>query len=122
MNRIRYLLDEHVDPRLKKMVKNISPETIVWRIGNIGAPPLGTLDPDILSWCETSSFLLVTNNRGSMPVHLREHLAAGRHAPGIFVLNAKMTTAETAAELALIWGTCEAEEYRDQLRYLPESF
>jgi len=54
-----------------------------------------------------------------MPVHLQEHLSAGRHAPGIFTLNPNMTMGETADELVLIWGASEAEEYIDQLIYLP---
>lgn len=56
-----------------------------------------------------------------MPVHLREHLATGRHVPGIFTLNPNMTLGETADELVLIWGACEAEEYADELNYLPLS-
>ncbi|MCP4399110.1 MAG: hypothetical protein GY801_17650 [bacterium] len=121
MSVIQYLLDEHVDPRLKKAIKAFSPDTVVWRIGDSGAPSAGTLDPDILIWCKEHDFSLVTNNRASMPVHLRNHLLRGRHVPGIFILNVKMTVAETADEFVLIWGACEAEEYRDQLRYLPES-
>lgn len=119
MSVIKYLLDEHVELLLKKVLKKFSSDMVVWRIGDITAPPLGTLDPDILRWCEKSSFLLVTNNRASMPVHLREHLANGRHAPGIFVLNGNMTIGETVNELATIWGASEAEEYQDQLWFLP---
>ena len=56
-----------------------------------------------------------------MPVHLQEHLAAGRRAPGIFTLNQNMPLGETADELVLIWGASEAEEYINQLNYLPLS-
>ena len=56
-----------------------------------------------------------------MPVHLRDHLAAGQHVSGIFILNPQMTLGETADELILIWGASRAEEYFDQLRYLPIS-
>jgi hypothetical protein len=121
MNVIQYLLDEHVDPRLKKALKKNSPEIIAWRIGDPGAPELSTVDPDILVWCEERGFCLVTNNRASMPVHLQNHLEAGRHIPGIFILSPKMTVFETADELSLIWGASEAEEYRDLIWYLPLS-
>jgi hypothetical protein len=104
MNAIKYLLDEHVDPDLKRALKKGWHDIVVWRIGEPGAPPLGSPDPDLLTWCEVNEFILVTNNRASMPVHLRDHLAAERHVPGIFVLNPKMKLGETAEELALIWG------------------
>lgn len=119
MSVIKYLLDEHVELLLKKALKKFSADMVVWRIGDITVPPLGTLDPAILIWCETKNFSLVTNNRASMPVHLRDHLFAGRHIPGIFVLNGNMTIGETVNELATIWGAPEAEEYQDQLWFLP---
>ncbi len=89
MSEIKYLLDEHVDPRLRKALKRLASEIVVWRVGDPSAPHLGTLDPEILLWCEERGFSLVTNNRESMPVHLRDHLAARRHVPGIFTLNPK---------------------------------
>lgn len=122
MSEIRYLLDEHVNPRLRKALKRLTPDIVVWRIGDPSAPALSTPDPEILLWCEERGFSLVTNNRESMPVHLQEHLAAGRHVPGIFTLNPQMTIGETADELVLIRGASEAEEYVDQLHYLPLSF
>ena len=121
MNRIKYLLDEHVDPRLRRGMKRRRPEIIVWCVGDAGAPSLSTSDPDILLWCESADFLLVTNNRASMPVHLREHLAEDKHMPGIFILNSKFSMGETMEELILIWETSTPDEYRDQLRYLPIS-
>ena len=51
--------------------------------GELNIPPLGS---DILNWCELNGFIVVTNNRNSMPVHLAEHLAQNRYIPGIFVL------------------------------------
>jgi hypothetical protein len=93
----------------------------VRRIGDVGVPPMQTGDPDILLWCEAHDFSLVTNNRASMPVHLRDHLVAGRHVPGVFVLNPNMTMGETIDELILIWAASDSDEYIDQLRYLPVS-
>jgi hypothetical protein len=121
VNTIKYLLDEHVNPRLRKALKSSAPDIVVWRVGNAGAPAYGTPDPELLKWCAAHDFVLVTNNRASMPVHLREHLAADRRLPGIFVLNPHMTLGETADELILIWSASQAGDYSDQLRYLPIS-
>jgi len=63
-------------------------------------------------------FILVTNNRKSMSVHLQDHVQSGRHSPGIFILNPDMSIGSTADELALIWAASETDEYRDQLRFL----
>ncbi len=119
MSPITYFLDENVDPALRVGLQCHWPEIEVWAIGDPGAPERSTPDPDILLWCEANGFTLLTNNRASMPVHLREHLAAGRHIPGIFILSPSSRVGETIIELALIWATAEPDEYLDQLKYLP---
>lgn len=119
MSARKYLLDEHIPPSLKKSLLRRSPEMVVWRVGDVGAPPFQTPDPDILFWCERYHFTLVTNNRASMPAHLQEHLAAGQHVPGIFILRRQLPMKEILDELTLIWEAAEPEEYCDALTYLP---
>jgi len=119
---IRYLLDENVDPIYRRELLKREPTMIVWLVGTPGTSPRGTLDPDILRWCEVHGFLLVTNNRKSMPVHLSDHLAAGEHVPGILELNPNMSIGETIEELWLIWGASEVQEYQDRIAYLPISY
>lgn len=119
MSVVRYLLDEHIEPTLRTQLIRHEMEMIVWIIGDPGAPARGMSDPDILLWCETNDFLLVTRNRSSMPVHLKAHLEAGHHIPGILTLNPDMTMGETIDELRLIWGASNPEEFKDLVVYLP---
>ncbi|MEZ4864403.1 MAG: DUF5615 family PIN-like protein [Caldilineaceae bacterium] len=119
MNEVCYLLDENLGFRLRKALLQAAPDITAWCVGDVGAPALGTKDPEILIWCESHDFLLVTNNRRSMPVHLRDHLAAGRHIPGILVFQRTMRIPDVIAELILIWEASLPGEYQDQIRYLP---
>jgi hypothetical protein len=119
MNDIRYLLDENIDPLFRAELSRREPELVVWRVGDPGAPPGSTLDPVILQWCEENGFILVTNNRRSMPQHLRDHLSKGQHVPGIFELSPNLSIGDTIEELLLIWSASNADEYRDMLIYLP---
>lgn len=116
---MRYLLDEHIDPLLRRELLRAAPDLEVWIIGDPGAPRRGTLDPDILIWCEANNFCLVTNNRKSMPRHLVDHLATGRHIPGIFVVNLSMSMGHIIDELVLIAGAAADDEFRDLILYLP---
>ncbi len=118
---IRYLLDENMDPRYKAQLLRRQPHLVIWSVGDPGAPPRGTLDPDILHWCEDTHFILVTNNRRSMPAHLTDHLDSGRHMPGIITLNdaMNMNIGQTVDELVLIALASDESEYRDQIVYLP---
>lgn len=47
-----YLLDENLSKAYRRALNRHNPEMVVWQIGDAGAPPLGTADPDILRWCE----------------------------------------------------------------------
>jgi hypothetical protein len=89
-------------------------------VGEPNTPVKGTLDPDILTWCEEHDFILVTNNRTSMPVHLREHLKEGRHIPGIFILNPKLSMGQNIELLIFIAQASLEDEYRDLIIHLQQ--
>ena len=77
------------------------------------------MDPEILIWCEKNQYVLVTNNRRSMPIHLKEHIAQNRHIPGIFILNPNLSVGDNLNELILIAQGSFADDYLDQIIYLP---
>jgi len=79
----------------------------------------GTPDPEILLWCEANSFLLVTNNRRSMPVHLAEHLGQGRHVPGILTLRRRAVMSAVIEDLLLIAEASRPDDFQDQIFYVP---
>jgi len=116
---IRYLIDENLDPLYKAQLLNKKPGLVVYSVGDPGTPPKGTLDPEILCWCEENGFILVTNNRRSMPAHLTEHLSEDCHIPRIITLNLEMGIGDTVEELILIAEVGNPSEYQDRIEYLP---
>ncbi len=116
---LKYLLDENVDKVYQPQFLRRNANLIMWVVGDPGTPPRGTLDPEILCWYEEHNFLLVTNNRTSMPVHLAEDIAQSRHTPGILVLSDKLTIGQTIDELILIAEASFDGEYQDQIVHLP---
>jgi Domain of unknown function (DUF5615) len=64
---IKYLMDENLAPIYQIQLRRKEPDLVVWAIGDPNTPPKGTLDPDILIWCEKYDFILVTNNRSLCP-------------------------------------------------------
>lgn len=116
---IRYLLDEHILPAIRQQLIHKAPDLIVWIIGDPDAPPKGTGDPDLLLWCESHEFLLITNNRKTMPFHLKNHLTAGHHVPGILVVDFSRGMGQLLEELILIAYASFENEYEDRIVYLP---
>ena len=116
---IQYLLDEHISLSYRTQLLRRNPSLVVWEIGDPYAPPKGTPDPAILCWCEDNGFILVTNNRRTMPGHLTDHLAVGRHIPGIFILNEDMGMGSMLEELLLIAEASFEDEYQNRIVHLP---
>lgn len=116
---ISYLIDENLSPLYKRQLLKNNPDLRVFEIGEFGAPPKGTLDPEILRWCEENRCILVTDNRKSMPHHLREHLVEKHHIPGIITLNTNMSIGETIDVLLVIAGAGTLTDYQDRIVYLP---
>ncbi len=116
---IQYLLDEHMPPAYRTQLLSREPGLTIWKIGMPGVPPPGTLDPAILLWCEANNFILVTNNRKSMPVHLADHLAAGRHILGILTVDVTRDISRNLDDLLLVALAAIPSEYEDRMIYLP---
>lgn len=75
--KVRFLLDENLSPKLKTSVLRLNPAIDILRVGDAEAPPLSTLDPNILRYLELSQRILVRDNHKSMPEHLQEHWGDG---------------------------------------------
>ena len=118
---IRYLFDECLSPELAIELRLHEPMLEVEFVGAGGVLPKQTPDPAIILWCEEHDFILITNNRRTMPSHLSDHLARSCHVPGIFQVPREWPTEQLFGELLLIAGASFSGEYADQVRYLPVS-
>lgn len=119
MTGIRYLLDENMPHAVRDQLLLREPEMPVLVIGDDMAPALGTRDSVILEWIEWNGYILISRNRRTIPRHLREHLAAGHHVPGIFLLRRRCSLGQLIEDLLLIWSASEPDEYQDRIEYLP---
>lgn len=117
--KVRFLLDENLSPRIKQAVQRREPAIDLLRVGDENAPPLGTLDPDILRYLESAQRLLLTDNRATIPAHLIDHTAAGGRHWGIVWLRAPLCIGLLAEWIHTIWAASEAEEWIDQTGWLP---
>ncbi len=117
--KVNFLLDENRSPRLKTALLRLNPTIDVLRVGDPGAPPLGTPDPDLLRYLEVTQRVLVTSNRVSLPAHIKAHWAAGGRPWGVFWVRPRTSIRWQAEELYLIWEASEPEEWVDQLRWIP---
>ncbi len=116
---IKYLLDKNLLPDYQTQLVYHQPDLIVTLVGDLNAPAKGTLDPDILTWCEEHRYILFTNNPRSMPIHLADHLAQNRHIPGIFVFRPKFQMRQIIEDLVVVAAVSFEQEYKDRITYIP---
>lgn len=94
---------------------------IIHHVGDAGVPPLNTLDPDILVFCEREHCILVTRNRHSMPRHVTDLYQAGGRPWGILKVRRgrERDMGGIVEALVLIWELEEADNYLDREEWIP---
>lgn len=117
--RVRFLLDEDISPRMRAAILRREPQIDILRVGDEAAPPLKTLDYQILIHLEEHRRLLITLNRASMPNHVADHLSAGRHHWGVLRVRPRTSMSVLVEDVVLIWEASEAEDWVDQFDWLP---
>jgi hypothetical protein len=115
----RFLLDEHINRAIQRQLRRLDSRIDVLAIDDPGAPSAGTSDPDLLVWLEEEGYILVTENRSTMPKHLADHYAAGGRIPGILWVRPRVGLGAVIEELYLIWHASTADEYEDRTLFIP---
>jgi hypothetical protein len=119
---LRYLFDENLRGLLwrhdqRHNVRGIDPIDVA-RIGDPGALPLGSLDPEILRWAEQANRILVSRDERTLGTHLADHLASGGRCPGIFLV--RVVPLATIVEfLACAAYASEGAEWENQITFIP---
>jgi hypothetical protein len=120
VNAAGFLFDENMPHRvIRKLLQTQDASIQCWVIGEPGGPAIGSLDPELLTWIEDNDCVLVTRNHASMPVHLRNHLASGRHVPGILVMKTRLAPLADGSGVAADLGGQFPGEYHDQIVVRP---
>ena len=119
---LRFVLDEHLRGPLWRAIfrHNLSNEFHLdaVRVGDSPDLPLGLDDASILRWAEREDRILVTEDAHSMATHLKDHLEAGRHSPGVFMLRPSCSLREVTTFLVLAAYASEPDEWRDRIEYV----
>jgi predicted nuclease of predicted toxin-antitoxin system len=120
---LHYLVDENLRGPLWRAIqlhnsRGQNPLDVV-RVGDAVDLPLGIEDPEILLWAEREQRILVTLDQDSMPAYLAEHLDAGHHSPGIFMIRRHSTLQQIVSFLIDAAYASGPEEWQDQVSFIP---
>ncbi|MFO0796745.1 MAG: DUF5615 family PIN-like protein [Gemmataceae bacterium] len=122
MTPVQFLLDENIPEPVVGALRRAEPSIVYFYSGtDSDTPPKGTLDPQVLAFAEEKGLALVTFDKRSMPGHVADHLAAGRHTWGVFLFpnGNQLSAGRVAEELVMVWAASTKDEWIDRFENLP---
>ncbi len=119
MTRMRFLFDECTAPALIDGLRLQEPNIDILRVGDAGAPPLHTPDPDLLLAAEATGRVFVSNDKSTMPPHLVGHYAAGHHTAGVLLMRQGFSLGQYIQEILKRFRSMTADEWTDRTEYIP---
>lgn len=118
--KVRYQADADLDGRIVRAVRRQEPQ-LDFQLATearAGQGLRGLLDPVVLAAAAEEGRMLVTHDRRTMPAHFAEFNTI-RQSPGVIVVPRRIQLSVAAEWLISIWAASEAEEWVNQLFYLP---
>ena len=120
---LAFLLDENLPGRVVRAIHrhNLTGAFFLdaMQVGDISEIPRGADDPTVLRWAESAGRILVSEDKHTLPNHLHDHLAAGRHSPGVFLVRPSTGLADLIEYLSLVAHLTEPFEWQDRITFVP---
>ena len=119
---LRYLLDENLLALWAPIQQHNRSSSFIIDcvcVGDSEDLPRRSMDPRILKWVERENRLLVSFDKRSLPGHLADHLAAGGHCPGIFLVRRRGSFNAVLSFPAAAAYASAPDEWRDGIYFIP---
>jgi predicted nuclease of predicted toxin-antitoxin system len=113
----RFLADEDFDRDIVIGVLRRLPVLDVARVQDVGLT--GAEDPEVLEWAASNGRIVLTHDVNTMITHAWSRLRASRPVPGVLVVRQALPIAVAIEELLMIALCSAAEEWENQIRFLP---
>ena len=114
---VAFLADEDLHAGLIDGLQSREPAIDILDVKRSGLR--GTPDPVLLELAAQQNRILITHDRGTMSRYFLERLSAGKPNSGIFIVPQGSAIGEVIESLLLVWTASEADEWRNQIVYLP---
>ena len=114
--RVRFQADANLDERIGRGLRRRAP-AVDFQTAH-AARLKGLPDDAVLALCADEGRVLVTQDRRTMAAHFRQ-FAAGRESPGVILVRRHAALTVVIDELHMIWEASVAEEWRNQIAWIP---
>ena len=117
MSRPKFLADHDVNEHLIVGVLRREPSVEFNRARDIGINDQP--DSEILDYADRHGLIVVSHDVNTMPAEAYNRLATGKAIAGLLMVQQSHPIGLIIENLILIWSASEAEEWRNQVCFLP---
>ncbi len=117
MSRPKFLTDHDLNEHIIIGVIRRAPRIELSRVRDIGFTD--RFDAEILEYAAAHGFIVVSHDVNTMPAAAYERLAAGKTIAGLLMVQQTSPIGPIIDNLILIWSASEAEEWENQVCFLP---
>jgi Domain of unknown function (DUF5615) len=114
---IRFLADENFNNDIVRGVLRRIPSVDIVRVQQAGLS--GAEDDAVLDWALNESRIVLTHDKATLVGIAYARMTAGKLVPGVLVAAQSAPVPVMIDDLVLILECSSAEEWRQQVRYLP---
>jgi Domain of unknown function (DUF5615) len=79
---------------------------------------MGLRDAEVLALAARAGRVLVTHDQKTMPRHFATFVTT-ETSPGVLIVPQRLSVADAAEDILLVWSTMDADEWRNTIRFLP---
>ncbi len=117
MSRPRFLADHDLNEHIVTGVIRREPAVEFLRAREVGVASL--TDREVIDYAVREGLVIVSHDVNTMPGHAYEMLRSGQPFAGLLMVQQKEPVGPVIESLVLIWAATEAEEWRNQILFLP---
>jgi hypothetical protein len=123
---LSFLIDEDTrDGALWDAIQRHNVESPDWaidaiRVGDEGAPGLGTLDLDVLDWSVKTGRIIVSRDVSTLIAEHNEFVARSNWTPGLLIVRKGFSIPEVVEYLSLVSHVGEADEFSCKRDHIPK--
>ena len=117
MSTPRFLADQNLRHAIVRATLRAEPTiefATALELGLAAAP-----DPEILEFAHVNHWIVVTHDVNTMRAFAEERLRNGQGIGGLFLAPDHHPAGHIADSLLVVWGASQAEEWQDQIQFLP---
>lgn len=117
MSRPRFLADQDFNEHIPQGVRRAEPAVELLRLRDVGLET--STDTEVLTYAAAGDWIVASHDVNTMSAVAYSRVAAGQAMPDLLLVHQSSPLGPVIDSLVLIWAASEAEEWRNQVRFLP---